>query len=448
MAIRRFKTRAARRLLVASLIVAGVASGFALDQTKLRGVTADKAPRGSEPTRQFNSTSEPTGVPGGTHSQSAASWERSLSAASANTSTLAPPPVDISSALGERHSAPPGPLAGPFADGLSALRRGDAHAAALSFEEARRRTPHSPEILVNLGFAYLELFRPMAATEVFMRANGMAPTMPAAYFGLAESLEASGDLEGARGAMRTFLHLAPEDDRFRRRAMAALWEWSIRRDTDAGPPPDTPSLPEPARLAEGSRDASLGVMPVYVGARPLTSEDAPFARIEDTAGELAENAVSNTDIFDAPLSTLNGAPATLAPHRGRLLVLNIWAAWCGPCRMELPSLERLAMGLDPARAAVVGVSMDERPILTREFLRETGIGFTNLWDAKRELTRRVLDIRALPVTLIVAPDGAIIVRHEGALDWAAPEVASAVAALAEPHGATMQGIARLEEAVR
>ena len=71
---------------------------------------------------------------------------------------------------------------------------------------------------------------------------------------------------------------------------------------------------------------------------------------------------------------------------------------------------------------MVGVSIDKRRAFTREFLRELGVDFPNLWDGEGDLSKKLLDIRALPLTLVVSPKGEIALRHEGALDWAAPEV--------------------------
>jgi thiol-disulfide isomerase/thioredoxin len=231
-----------------------------------------------------------------------------------------------------------------FEAGIAHLRQGDAHAAAQAFETARRANPQAPEVYVNLGFAYLEMSQPAAARAVFETASTIAPGQVNAYFGLAEALDALGDTEAAMGAMRTYLHLAPGDDGFRRRAMSALWEWESRRDAALAEPPPGPAPAEP---------------PAAAGAT----------------------------LFDAPLRTLDGAPANLAKYRGKFLILNIWAVWCGPCRAELPSLERLSQALDPELFAVAGVSIDRERAFTREFVAELGIGFPNYWDGEGWLTK-------------------------------------------------------------
>ena len=87
-----------------------------------------------------------------------------------------------------------------------------------------------PEAHVNMGYAMLGLQRHKAAADFFEEATRLRPGQANAYYGLAMALEAQGDVEGALGAMRSFVHLSPVDDPFVRKARAALWEWQAARD--------------------------------------------------------------------------------------------------------------------------------------------------------------------------------------------------------------------------
>ena len=221
--------------------------------------------------------------------------------------------------------------------------------------------------------------------------------------------------------MRTYLHLAPGDDAFRRRAMSALWEWEARRDAvrataagSAGPDPTAPGAADP---------------------RPAPAEipaEAPPSGAGDT-------------LFEAPLQTLDGAPASLAEYRGKVLILNIWAVWCGPCRAELPSLDRLSQVLDPEHFAVAGVSIDRERAFTREFIAELGIEFANYWDGEGRLTKEILAANVIPLTVIVDPKGEIVLGHEGARDWSEPALVAALGGLARGDGPLAERIARLRE---
>lgn len=85
--------------------------------------------------------------------------------------------------------------------------------------------PQMPEAYVNMGFALIGKENYKAAADFFNSAIELRPYQANAYWGLAISLEQLGDLEGALGAMRTFIHLSPPNDPFVRKARSALWEW-------------------------------------------------------------------------------------------------------------------------------------------------------------------------------------------------------------------------------
>jgi thiol-disulfide isomerase/thioredoxin len=108
-----------------------------------------------------------------------------------------------------------------------------------------------------------------------------------------------------------------------------------------------------------------------------------------------------------------------ASWHGKMLVLNIWATWCGPCRREMPSLQRLSRALDPKRFAVVGLSIDADAFLASEFLGQYGITFTNLLDQDGKMTRR-LGVQAYPETFVIAPDRTLVRRMTGLHDWSSP----------------------------
>lgn len=124
------------------------------------------------------------------------------------------------------------------ATGLLQARRFEDAANAL--QRVLALAPRLPEAHVNLGFALLGLGHGSAARRSFEQAIDIRPDQANAYWGLANALEQQGDLEGALGAMRSYLHLAPADDLDRRtRARAALWEWETRlgrHGTGSAPP--------------------------------------------------------------------------------------------------------------------------------------------------------------------------------------------------------------------
>lgn len=86
-------------------------------------------------------------------------------------------------------------------------------------------SPRLVEAHVNMGFALLGLKKSAAAADFFTTASQLSPYQANAYWGLAGALEQMGDLQGALGAMRTYIHLTPNDASHVRQARAALWEW-------------------------------------------------------------------------------------------------------------------------------------------------------------------------------------------------------------------------------
>ncbi|MBL8494887.1 MAG: TlpA family protein disulfide reductase [Rhodocyclaceae bacterium] len=120
------------------------------------------------------------------------------------------------------------------------------------------------------------------------------------------------------------------------------------------------------------------------------------------------------------LIAMSGESRRLAEFRGRPLVVNVWASWCGPCRAEMPSLERLSRN-GAERVRVIGVSTDDDPNLAREFLLRTGVSFPNFQDLDQKLEREVFGAAAIPLTLVVDADGRVLERVLGARDWDSPQ---------------------------
>lgn len=130
------------------------------------------------------------------------------------------------------------------------------------------------------------------------------------------------------------------------------------------------------------------------------------------------------------LTNFDGTHESLERYRGRLVILNVWATWCAPCRHELPGLERLHRKLDAERFAVVGLSVDTEGDIAQEYLLKHGITFKNFLDADAALVRRVLEVRVYPDTFILSPEGVLLRRIVGERDWDRPELVEILEAAA------------------
>jgi len=117
---------------------------------------------------------------------------------------------------------------------------------------------------------------------------------------------------------------------------------------------------------------------------------------------------------------LDGGTTSLDRFRGKLVVLNVWATWCHPCRQEMPSLDRLARSVDPQRMAVVGLAVDEDKRLVQEFILQYHVTFPIFIDADMQIANRILGIKAFPATFLIAPDGKLVGQIFGEREWNSP----------------------------
>jgi cytochrome c biogenesis protein CcmG/thiol:disulfide interchange protein DsbE len=116
------------------------------------------------------------------------------------------------------------------------------------------------------------------------------------------------------------------------------------------------------------------------------------------------------------LPKLSGAgTASLADYRGRVVVLNYWASWCPPCRVESPLLERWHRRLARQGATVLGVDVQDVESDARSFARENGLTYPMLRDGPGD-TRDDLGILGLPETFVIDRRGRIAAVERGAVD--------------------------------
>jgi thiol-disulfide isomerase/thioredoxin len=110
---------------------------------------------------------------------------------------------------------------------------------------------------------------------------------------------------------------------------------------------------------------------------------------------------------------LDGREVSTGEARGRVQVVDFWATWCEPCRLQLPVLERLGRTYADQKLEVYGVSVDEDRAYLQAYLEATPVDITILWDRGGATASERLDLQRLPTTFVVDRAGRIRFVHQG-----------------------------------
>ena len=112
-----------------------------------------------------------------------------------------------------------------------------------------------------------------------------------------------------------------------------------------------------------------------------------------------------------------GDSVTLERYRGQVVLLNIWATWCEPCKVEMPAMQRLQQALGPRGLKIVAVSIDvQDPQAVKNFQREYGLTFTVLQDRTRAI-EGIYQTTGVPESFVLNRDGLIVKKVVGPAEW-------------------------------
>ncbi len=117
---------------------------------------------------------------------------------------------------------------------------------------------------------------------------------------------------------------------------------------------------------------------------------------------------------DFVLTSFDGQRLQLSDYRGRIVVLNFWATWCPPCRIEAPVLQRASERLDAAGVTILGIDVWDDHAAAIGFLKETGVTYPNAEDATR-LIPVEYGVTGLPETFVIDRHGVLARRWVGPL---------------------------------
>lgn len=127
----------------------------------------------------------------------------------------------------------------------------------------------------------------------------------------------------------------------------------------------------------------------------------------------------------AQLQGLFGGTKRFSDFKGKPLIINVWASWCGPCRAEMGSLERLARRYNGKQLNVIGISTDDDGAAAAAFIRKSKVTFENFIDSKVFL-ENMLGANTIPLTILVDAQGKVLEKAHGAYEWDSPEIIAAI----------------------
>ena len=153
----------------------------------------------------------------------------------------------------------------------------------------------------------------------------------------------------------------------------------------------------------------------------FAQQNKSVSSVDDLLRSVGLSKPSMSGAPDFNLLDPNGTLVGLSNYRGKLVLLNFWATWCGPCREEMPSLENLNRSFDDQGLAILAVNQRENAALVTRFMKTNGLNFTTPLDT----TGRVAGyyrVYGIPVSYLIDANGQLIGMRSGPLDWATPAV--------------------------
>ena len=169
---------------------------------------------------------------------------------------------------------------------------------------------------------------------------------------------------------------------------------------------------------------ALGMLAAF-GVSSCNSNDPPTASRTSAPTRPASLAMLPRPILEAENRAATGDPIKLANYSGKVLLVNLWATWCGPCRMETPELVKLHKEFQSRGVEMIGLSTED-PVASAEsvsdFVREYNVDYHIGW-ATREVAQTLMQGRtSIPQSFVIARDGRIVKRFIGFRPDQTPEL--------------------------
>jgi thiol-disulfide isomerase/thioredoxin len=162
----------------------------------------------------------------------------------------------------------------------------------------------------------------------------------------------------------------------------------------------------------------LSLRPVRI--EPTPQEGVPQAPAASGAGSNLGQFTALPQPLPAPalsFTTRDGAEKQLADFKGKVILVNLWATWCGPCVEEMPALDRLQARLGD-KLTVLAISQDRQgEAVVAPFLKEHAIKNVAIYLDPKSAAIGAFNVEGLPTTFLISPDGMILGKEAGGAPW-------------------------------
>jgi peroxiredoxin len=129
------------------------------------------------------------------------------------------------------------------------------------------------------------------------------------------------------------------------------------------------------------------------------------------------------------LTDVNGKKVSLADFKGKVILINFWATWCGPCKAEMPSLNKLFLAFKSDGFVVLSISVDSSEKPVQAILKEQSIAFPVLMDKEQDVYFDLYGVLGLPTSFLIDRDGIIRDKIRGEREWDAPDMKEKIGTL-------------------
>ncbi len=112
------------------------------------------------------------------------------------------------------------------------------------------------------------------------------------------------------------------------------------------------------------------------------------------------------------VNTFNAGEITLEEQKGKVVILDFWATWCPPCRMEIPGFIDIKKKYPDSLVEIIGIALERNPNKVKKFMKKLGINYP-IAMGTREIVSKFGNIQAIPTTFVIDPEGNICQRYVG-----------------------------------